>query len=106
MASGSVMNEPPFKSIKYDLEYTDFASNTGKSFSKTNVGFSVPEGYEVFSYNAISSESIYVGIADCDPFQESRLVILRNNGSSSVTSTGILRVIFINTKYKESLGIV
>ena len=97
--SGDVVREPAFKTMTFSAAYSSLATNGAKAFTRADVGFFVPEGYEIFSINHIHSGSQHVTIADCDPFSGSRFITVRNTHSSAQSGTAVLQVVFINRKY-------
>ena len=97
-----ISNEPVFKIKQFKCEYTSLAKNTGaKAFTRAELNFFVPEGYEIFSLIAISSGSYRVSISDCDPFSSNRMLTIRNTYTSAVSNTASLGVVFINRKYMQ-----
>lgn len=97
--SGDVEREPAFKTMTFSASYSNLGSGSGKTFTRENVNFFVPEGYEIFSLNHIHSGSQHVTFSDCDPFSGSRFITVRNTHSSALSGTAAVQVVFINRKY-------
>lgn len=99
--SGDIMREPVFKIATFSCAYSSLASNSGKSFSRSDMGFFCPEGYEVFSLIRMDAGSYRVSLSDCDPFSPDRVMTIRNTYTSAQTSTARLGVVFINRKFMQ-----
>ena len=96
-----IIKEPVFIVKNYNCAYTSLSSGGAKAFSQSNMGFSIPDGYEIFSLRNISAGNMNVTVSDCDPFNSSRMVTVRNTHSSAISGTAALGVTFINKKYLE-----
>ena len=99
--SGDIMREPVFKIATFSCAYSSLASNSGKSFSRSDMGFFCPEGYEVFSLIRMDAGSYRVSLSDCDPFSPDRMLTIRNTYASAQTSTARLGVVFVNRKFMQ-----
>ena len=98
--NGDIMREPVFKIKEFTCAYSGLSANGGfKSFTRSDMGFFVPEGYEIFSLRNISSGEYRVSLANCDPFSPDRVMTIRNMHSSAVSSTADMGVVFINRKF-------
>lgn len=96
-----IIKEPVFIAKNYNCAYTSLSSGGAKAFTQSNMGFSIPDGYEIFSLRNISAGNMNVTVSDCDPFNSSRMVTIRNTHSSAISGTAALGVTFINKKYIE-----
>lgn len=99
--SGDIMREPVFKVKYFTGSYTSLAQNGTKAFTRSDLGFFCPEGYEVFSLNCISAGSYRCSISDCDPFSPDRMLTIRNTYTSVQSSTARLGVVFVNRKFMQ-----
>ena len=99
--SGDIMREPVFKVKYFTGSYTSLATNGTKAFTRSDLGFFCPEGYEVFSLNCISAGSYRCSLSDCDPFSPDRMMTIRNTYTSAQTSTARLGVVFVNRKFMQ-----
>ena len=95
------MREPVFKIATFSCAYSSLASNSGKSFSRSDMGFFCPEGYEVFSLIRMDAGSYRVSISDSDPFSPDRMMTIRNTYTSAQSSTVRLGVVFVNRKFMQ-----
>ena len=97
--TGDIMREPVFKIATFSCAYSSLASNSGKSFSRSDMGFFCPESYEVFSLVRMDAGSYRVSLSDCDPFSPDRMMTIRNTYTAAQSSTARLGVVFINRKF-------
>lgn len=100
-SQSNMIKEPVFRLKSFTCAYTSLASGSAKAFTQANMGFFIPDGYEIFSFRNISSGNMNITISDCDPFNSSRMVTIRNTHSSAISGTVGLGVMFINKKYVE-----
>ena len=97
--NGDIMREPVFKIKNFTGTYS-VAKDTGeKSLTRSDLGFFVPEGYEIFSLRNVGSGAYRVSISDCDPFSPNRILTIRNTHTAAVNSTADIGVVFINRKF-------
>lgn len=100
--TGDIMIEPVFKIKNFSCAYSSLSANTGaKAFTRANMNFFVPEGYEIFSLRNFGSGAHRVSVSDIDPFSTNRMLTIRNTYSSAVSSTADMGVVFINRKFME-----
>lgn len=98
--SGDIMNEPVFKIANFTGAYSSLASGNGsKSFTRADLNFFVPEGYEIFSLRNIFSGEYRVSLANFDPFSPDRMLSVRNTYTSALSGTAEMGVVFINRKF-------
>lgn len=98
--NGDILIEPVFKIKNFTCAYTSLAANTGaKAFTRANMNFFVPEGYEIFSLRNFGSGAYRVSVSDIDPFSTNRMMTIRNTYTSAVSSTVDMGVVFINRKF-------
>lgn len=100
-SSGDIMREPVFKIGEFRCDYTNLAANAGQSFTRSDMGFFCPEGYEVFSLVRMSASMFRVSLSSCDPLSPDRTVSIRNTYTSSQSSSVWMNVAFINRKFMQ-----
>lgn len=98
--TGDIMREPVFKIKNFSCAYSSLAANTGaKAFTRANMNFFIPEGYEIFSLRNFGSGAYRVSVSDIDPFSPDRMLTIRNTYTSAVSSTADMGVVFINRNF-------
>lgn len=98
--SGDIMSEPVFKIANFTGEYSSLASGNGsKSFTRSELNFFVPEGYEIFSLRNVCAGEYRVSLANFDPFSPDRMLSVRNTYTSALSGTAEMGVVFINRKF-------
>ena len=99
--SGSLTNLFVEKSFTYDYSID---GNTNDSFNQTELGFSVPTGYEVFALKRFRTGNSYITVSNIYPHPTNVVQVrVRNVTNSTQTGTFGMDVIFIRTGVLVSL---
>ena len=103
MASGKVFKktEVPFLIKTFSASYSAISNNSTKSFTSSDLGYSVPSGYVPFCISRATTGKTKLHIISMNlPVETDTMLTIRNeSGSSSTAGTAYMRIVFLKKKF-------